>query len=310
MNTETSLSLSQAITGYILNCHGKKLSKNTIADYKNTLRKFVEYFSENQNIDDINSDDISRFFANQTVSNKTLSNYYTTINGLWSYLQKRDLVQKNPIEKLDRPRPERRAIDPIPLDQIQLLLTSSRYSLKKKVSGKRSYRVKLKTADRNTALILFLLDNGVRATELCNLQIKDVDFPNFRAFVFGKGAAERFIPFSERTAEAVWLYHNKRKHLGPEDYLFATEKERAFDKNSLRHLLLNVANRAGLRNIHPHRFRHTFAINYLRAGGDPYTLQSILGHTTLDMVKNYLKIARTDISLAHRRASPVEYLKL
>jgi len=58
---------------------------------------------------------------------------------------------------------------------------------------------------------------------------------------------------------------------------------------------------------HPHRFRHTFAINFLRNGGDAYSLQEILGHTSMDTVNIYLKIANTDLLAAHQRASPIKH---
>jgi hypothetical protein len=73
---------------------------------------------------------------------------------------------------------------------------------------------------------------------------------------------------------------------------------------------LEPADRAQVQDVHPHRFRHTFAVNYLRNGGDIYTLQMILGHSSLNMVRHYLSLAQADLDAAHRRASPVENMRL
>lgn len=78
----------------------------------------------------------------------------------------------------------------------------------------------------------------------------------------------------------------------------------------LSEMFRNLGKRAGVKNVHPHRFRHTFAIQYLRNAGDPYTLQAMLGHSTMEMVRHYLKLAQVDLELAHRRASPVDNWRL
>jgi integrase/recombinase XerD len=69
--------------------------------------------------------------------------------------------------------------------------------------------------------------------------------------------------------------------------MFASKNDRPFNPSSLRQLIQGIADRAAVKNAYPHKFRHTFT--YLRSGGDVFTLQSILGHSTLDMVRRYAK---------------------
>ena len=126
----------------------------------------------------------------------------------------------------------------------------------------------------------------------------------------GKGSKQRSVPFSSCTGQVLWRYLAKRKDDQADDFLFVTHEGRQVTGSELLHLLVRIGERAGVRKVNCHRFRHTFAINYLRKGGDPYTLQMMLGHSTMEMVKRYLSISQADLDRNHKLASPVDNWRL
>ena len=165
--------------------------------------------------------------------------------------------------------------------------------------------------ERNRAIILLLLDTGIRASELCDLRIHHADLRNYLVHVEnGKGDKGRTIPFSPRTGQAIWKYLALRKDDSAGDPLFVTSSGRPIDRTHLLKTIVTIAKRAGVENADIHRWRHTMAIEYLRNVKDPYGLQMILGHTTMDMVRTYLSIAEADLVRNHKIGSPVDHWKL
>jgi len=189
---------------------------------------------------------------------------------------------------------------------LSVLNTSKTYTR----PGKRECSHKLPLADRNKAIIYLLLDTGIRASELGNLRIHHVDVRNRRETVMGKGSKQRCIPFSSRTGQVLWRYLAQRSDDTAAEFLFLTIHGRKLTRSQLLHILVAIGKRSGVNGVNVHRFRHTFAINYLRNGGDPYTLQIMLGHSTMDMVKRYLSIAQADLDKSHKLASPVDNWRL
>lgn len=306
-----NLTLSQAIAGYLINLSARHLSQNTVNDYTNTLSKLSNHLESGILVSDIGIDQINQFLASFTkLSNKTLSNYHSTLSTFFDWMITNKIITENPVKFVQRAKPERRVIDPIPEEEIKLLLKAVTHTNPYSRPGKKTCQNRLPDAERNTAIILFFLDNGCRVSELCNLQVKDLDLKQLRAFIMGKGSKERFVPFSDRTSQAIWKYHTKRGDLYPDDYVFSTERNRQLERSPIQKMLARASKRAGISHVHPHRLRHTFAITYLRAGGDVFTLQMILGHEHLEMVRHYSRLAQSDIKRAHRRASPVEFMRL
>lgn len=106
------------------------------------------------------------------------------------------------------------------------------------------------------------------------------------------------IALGTRAAKAIWLYMTKRPDAKPTDPLFATKTERFMQRDNLRHTLEIIGKNAGVEGVYPHRFRHTFAIEFLRNGGNIALLKALMGHESLEMVMRYAKIVEQDIGCA------------
>jgi integrase/recombinase XerD len=307
----TGIAFSEALVGYRLNVEARGLSEHTIADYWNTYRKFTAYLTGDPLLSDITVSQIEGFLAAQKeVSNKTKYNYHINLAALWTWAVKKGVVASNILHEIDRPKPEERAIIPLTEADIRRVLEALIYTKEYTRPGKRASRHKLPNAERNRAIVLLLLDTGIRASELCGMTIKDIDFRNRHIKVFGKGSKERSLPICARTGEMIWKYLSSRRDDRTNSPLFTTEDNHPLDRMGLLHLLGRAGERAEVEDVHPHRFRHTFAVTFLRNGGDAYALQEMLGHTSMEMVKIYLEIAQADLDRNHRRASPVENWRL
>jgi site-specific recombinase XerD len=163
---------------------------------------------------------------------------------------------------------------------------------------------------RDEAIVTLMYDCGLRASEVCTLQVQDVDL-NRRAITVRSGkTGRRTVPIGHTVARAL------RRHLAaygdsndPEMPLFASAMTyESLSRFSLRDILDRLGARAGVK-IHPHQLRHTFAVTYIRNGGDVFSLQRILGHSTLDMSRWYAELADSDVQARHAVASPADRLR-
>lgn len=302
-----SLTFYQVMVGYILSIEARHLSPHTIKDYKNTFKKFLPFIGKDTPFENITSKHIQEFLATfTTVTNNTILHYYSALAAMWSWAVEEKIVPENTVHMVTPPKPEEREILPLTEAEFKALVAATSRSKAYERPGKRLSDHATLQPERIRAILLLLLDTGLRVGELTSLKIFQVDHRNQRIQLMGKGAKERSVPFSPRTAQALWRYLSTRPDAENSEPLFSTHHKRKIDQTQLAKSLKALGAKAGVHNVHPHRFRHTFAIQYLRNGGDPYTLQKLLGHSTLDMVKRYLSLAQIDIDKAHKRASPVD----
>ena len=145
-----------------------------------------------------------------------------------------------------------------------------------------------------------LLDTGLRASELVGLTMVNVNLEDGLVKVMGKGSKERIVPIGAKVQRALWKYLQRHRPqpanpLCPTLFLTLTGKPITTDR--LRTIIEKYSIRADIEGVRcsPHTLRHTFAISYLRNGGDVFSLQRILGHSSLEIVRYYVNLAQADI---------------
>lgn len=328
------ISLSQAIIGYQLDARARRLSPHTLADYQNSFRKFQDYLAINPvnpahpvdpdpDLATITPDHVRGFLASlataapvvngrvRTIGKKQTLNIHTGLSALWTWAVREGYAPRHILHDIQRPRPEKPAISPYTQDDLKRLLAACDITKSYSRAGQRITERTRGTALRDRCLLLVLLDTGVRASELCGLRIIDADLRNQRITVTGKGSKTRIIPLGPSSAKCLFRYITaERKDAAVNQPLFLAANDRPLNRDALIKVLARLGERAGVTDVHPHRFRHTFAVLFLRNGGNTRALQDLLGHETLEMIKVYTRLADADLAIAHRQASPVENWRL
>ena len=162
---------------------------------------------------------------------------------------------------------------------------------------------------RNWVIVNYLINGGNRARSIRLIQNKDVDLENgFVILQHTKNKRAQLTPLCETMVIILREYMRIRKG-GPDDYLFPNDRGEALTENGLRCTIAKYNRRRGVQKTSLHMFRHTFARKYLvDCGGNAFTLQALLGHSTLDMTKKYCAIYNADLSKNFDNLSPLSKL--
>ena len=303
-----AISLSRAVEGFNLHLAAEGASDHTLQDYNTTLSRFVQFCGPLTVPDTISPNQIRRFLAYwqgktvappgvaprppRTLAPKTILNMHTALSSFWSWLVMEGYAEEHIIKgRVARPRVPPPDIQPLSTDQITALIQAASMS------------------DRNRAIVLFALDTGARASEICDLTHDRLDLAAKTATINGKGNKTRTVVFGRKTGRALFRYMAGVDEDPRHGRVFSSLRGDPLTRSALLQMIRRMGKRAGINRLYPHRLRHTFAIHYLRNGGDVMTLQRQLGHSSMDMVRRYLQIAGADLERVHRRASPVDNLK-
>ena len=313
--------ISEAVRGYLLAKTADGYSPHTLALYRNMLKLFIEHVSDLE-LGDVTPACVQGFaawlrggyvphrFSGETkpYAMSSFYNAWCSQRSFWKWAAQ-ELGVKRPDLIWHRPCFKRPETMPLSQDEVSRLLHAAEHSRPASTERRRTFQMRRPTAARDRALLLLLLDTGLRVSECARLRVRDVNLETGEVYVqpwgTGRKTKSRHVYLGNASRKAIWKYLSQRE-THADDLLFLTDEGRPMDRNSIRLLLAHMGKRAGVSNVHPHRLRHTFAITFLRNGDDVFSLQRLLGHATLDMVKNYLALADSDSATAHRQASPCD----
>ncbi len=320
-----SFTVVKAIPGFLQYKAAEGLSPRTLEIYQQHLALWHEYVGDVA-VSQVTSPQIRDFLVwlragykprriaggDQPLAPKTVRNFWVTLSAFFTWASE-EFGIPSPVKGVHAPKFEETPVEPFKREDVEQLLKAADYMREAKTSVRQSFTMRRATANRDHAIILFLLDTGLRASELCALDVGDVDLKSGKVVVKhgvgggAKGGKGRVVFLGKACRRTVWRYLSEREDGEDLDApLFISRLDHRMNKGVLRQLIVGLGEKVGITKCHPHRFRHTFAITYLRCRGDVFTLQSLLGHSTLEMVQHYAKIAQMDIEQAHRRASPAD----
>jgi site-specific recombinase XerD len=203
-----------------------------------------------------------------------------------------DLAQ-SPMARVKMPRLEQRIPPPFSRDDIVALLGAcNRHD---------------PMGARNQAIILCLLDSGLRAEEFVKLQIGDVNMTTGLVTVLGKGHKQRTVRLGAKARAAIRRMLAFRRNTGPNEPLWTVHFEQgALTLHGLQIMLHRLGERAGVVPCSPHRFRRTFALWCLRAGMNLHDLRLLMGHSQVSILARYLALGGEDVERVHEKYSPVD----
>lgn len=255
-----------------------------------TIRQFLRYLQSDVRWDGEHSSSVRK------MTSGGIDTYYRTLRRFYNWCFEQDFITSSPMAKVQRPKQIREQPDPFTAAEIAALF---------RAVDERGGVFQL----RDRAIMAVLLDVGLRVSELCNLKMDDYNLQTGELLIEkGKGRKLRSVALGAQARRHMRQYWIRQRRSATTRALFVGRSDKPITRNSVRMMLDKAGKAAGVSPTNPHRFRHTAAVNAVRAGMDAFSIQMMLGHETLEMTRRYIKLANTDMVEAAKNHSPLDYL--
>lgn len=294
----------------------RKYSIKTVDSYKFDIEKFFDFLlKEGVLMDEVDQIVIRNFLTdelNAGISKRSCKRRLSSLRQFYAYMVEKKIVKENPFLLVDSPKTDKKYPHALYKDQIQEIL---------KENAKRTDDL----AIRDQAILSLLYYCGLRASELVDLTLQDINFRTRIVRVIGKGNKERLVPFTEECKVAVQRYINdsRPKLLAKKNVstslLFLSDrvsyptmddktgeiKEPKMTTRGLEYILDEIEKKTGtFVGLHPHLLRHSFATHLLENGADLRVIQELLGHASLNTTQVYTHMSSEAMKQAYIDAFP------
>ncbi|NMB67823.1 MAG: tyrosine-type recombinase/integrase [Chloroflexi bacterium] len=291
-------SIANIANGFLIDAQSRGLSPHTLRDYSNEIKALLKW-TDAQGItmlDELTADNIRKYLLSLQERRNPggqFAGYRVIRTFTYWWERETDGDYRSPIRKVKPPKVNPQPLPGVKIDAIQELLEACRGD----------------NQTRDRSIILFLADTGVRASELCDLTMADVDLMTGAAIVRnGKGGKHRVVYIGQRSRRELRKYLKLRTRMEPDAALFATQEEGKLTYSGLRQIIRRRAAQAGIVEPGLHDFRRFFALSMLRNGADLISLSRLMGHSGITVLQRYLAQVEDDLQQVHLKAGPMNQL--
>jgi site-specific recombinase XerD len=255
------------------------------------LSRFVAWLGGDTDLEHIKATDIRKYVEHlktrpnehtgALLSSHTVHGHARIIRAFLNWCYAEELISTNPTKRFTMPRTEKKVIETLAPEHIRAMFAAC----------EREYTPELVARDR--AILSLLLDTGIRANELCSLTLENVHLDTQDAYltVSGKGFKQREVGLGKQSRTTLHKYI-RRYRIAPEDnpHVFLSRFKESMTVNGLDQMLYRLAAWCHVKvRVSAHVWRHTYAMQYLKNGGDVYKLSRLMGHVGISVTEGYVR---------------------
>lgn len=305
------INIDNAIQQFLISQELKGNTEKTISYYNNNLRYFMDFVGKDKIIADLRIADLNNYLlhlkrtpkmqnhpfrpkTDQPKSSVTIQTYVKALRGFLGWLHDDGYLEEDFRKRFKLPKATKRVIEILSDDEIESIM--------------KCFTLNAEIGLRNAVLFGLMLDCGLRRNEILFMDYDQIHFTQGIIKVKGKGNKERIVPLGLYAKKLLMKYLNGYRSMPnfESKRLLISKALNPLSENAVNCLFIRLRKRTGIERLHPHIVRHTFATKYLMNGGDIFSLQHILGHTSIEMVRKYSHLASSYMVDNHKKLSPLD----